>query len=161
MVSSPMRTRNALVPELAVRDIARSLAFYVGTLGFSVRYERPEEGFAFISLGDADVMLDEIGKGRTFQVAGAPLDHPLGRGLNLQIVAPALDPLLLALERENVPLILPVEDRWYRTADHESGVRQFAVADPDGYLLRFIRSIGRRPLPTPRPSAARHPPDRA
>ncbi len=33
-----------LVPELIVTDIERSLAFYVGVLGFSVLYERPEEG---------------------------------------------------------------------------------------------------------------------
>jgi catechol 2,3-dioxygenase-like lactoylglutathione lyase family enzyme len=34
----------ALVPELSVADIAASRRFYCDILGFSVRYERPEEG---------------------------------------------------------------------------------------------------------------------
>ncbi|WP_273185913.1 VOC family protein [Hyphomonas adhaerens] len=36
----------ALVPELYVSDLAQSLDFYCGALGFSVVYQRPEERFA-------------------------------------------------------------------------------------------------------------------
>ena len=68
-----------VVPELDVADLARSLSFYVDVLGFSVRFERPEE------------------------------------------------------------------ERWYRKRDEEVGNRQFVVVDPDGYLLRFFTSLGRRP----------------
>jgi hypothetical protein len=35
-----------VVPELDVADLARSLRFYVGALGFGCRTERPEERFA-------------------------------------------------------------------------------------------------------------------
>jgi len=28
----------------------------------------------------------------------------------------------------------------------EAGNRQFIVADPDGYLLRFFSDVGRRPV---------------
>ena len=30
--------------------------------------------------------------------------------------------------------------------DVETGVLQFAVADPDGYLVRLSQSLGQRPL---------------
>ena len=30
--------------------------------------------------------------------------------------------------------------------EHEAGVTQFLVADPDGYLIRFQASLGRRPF---------------
>jgi catechol 2,3-dioxygenase-like lactoylglutathione lyase family enzyme len=33
----------ALVPELYVSEIGRSLHFYTGVLGFAVLYDRPEE----------------------------------------------------------------------------------------------------------------------
>lgn len=37
------------------------------------------------------------------------------------------------------------ETKWYRVSDtEEAGVRQFLVTDPDGYLIRFQSSIGRR-----------------
>lgn len=41
---------------------------------------------------------------------------------------------------------IPFEDRWYREGDTELGNRQFVVADPDGYLLRFFTDLGQRPL---------------
>ncbi len=45
--------RNALVPELAVSDWQKSRAFYCDLIGFHVVYERAEEGFAYLALGDA------------------------------------------------------------------------------------------------------------
>ncbi len=135
----------ALVPELAVRDTRASLRFYEDLLGFAVLYERPEEGFAYLRRGEADLMLDEIGRGRTFGVEGAPLAHPLGRGMNLQIEVEAIGPLVAALARAGVDLHLPVEERWYRRGARELGVRQFVVADPDGYLLRMAEGLGERP----------------
>ena len=134
---------NALIPELAVVSCAESLAFYLDLLGFSVAYERPEEGFAFLEFGDAQLMLDQIGLGRTFDGDG-PLTRPLGRGINLQIKVPAIGPLLARLERADWPLYLPPEERWYRGGARELGNRQFVVADPDGYLLRFFEELGVR-----------------
>lgn len=135
---------NALIPEFAVADIAASLDFYVGWLGFTKEYERPEEGFAFISLGAAQLMLDQIGLGRTFETA--PLDPPLGRGCNLQIAVSVekFEAILRALDAAGTALFLPPEEKWYAQGNVELGQRQFAVADPDGYLLRFASDLGRR-----------------
>ena len=43
-----------------------------------------------------------------------------------------------------VAIFLPLEERWYRRERDEIGVRQFAIQDPDGYLLRFSQVIGAR-----------------
>jgi hypothetical protein len=43
-------------------------------------------------------------------------------------------------------MFLPLEEKWYRRAAAEVAVRQFAVQDPDGYLVRLSQSIGMRPL---------------
>ena len=40
-----------------------------------------------------------------------------------------------------IPLFLDLEEKWYRTGDGETGVLQFVVADPDGYLLRFYEPL--------------------
>jgi catechol 2,3-dioxygenase-like lactoylglutathione lyase family enzyme len=41
-------------------------------------------------------------------------------------------------------IVIPLEERWYRQNEVEYGRKQFVVADPDGYLLRFSTSLGQR-----------------
>ncbi|MEO8607186.1 MAG: VOC family protein [Chloroflexota bacterium] len=137
-------TSNALVPELSVSSFEKSLDFYTRILGFSVAYDRLEEGFAFLVLDGAQIMIDEIGKGRTWKTAD--FDFPLGRGINLQIEVENVDSILTNLQQNHVPLFLELEEKWYRVGDHEVGNRQFLVQDPDGYLLRFTQDLGERPL---------------
>ena len=135
---------NALVPELSITDFEKSLDFYVHTVGFSVVYQREEEGFAFLSLGQAQIMIDQIDKGRTWRTA--ELEYPLGRGVNFQFKLEEIAPLLERLKHHQIDLLLPVEEKWYRKNDTEIGNRQFLVQDPDGYLLRFTEDLGVRPL---------------
>ncbi|MHC2184757.1 catechol 2,3-dioxygenase-like lactoylglutathione lyase family enzyme [Rathayibacter agropyri] len=132
-----------LVPELLVENLERSLAFWCGPCGFRLHYSRPEEGFAYLVLGTAHVMLEEAGLGRNW-LAGA-LEQPFGRGMNLQVHVEDADYHAVALAEAGVALFSPLESRWYRVGAEEVGVRQLVVADPDGYLLRFQSSLGRRP----------------
>ena len=134
----------ALVPELDVSDLARSLAFYVGVLGFSVAFERPEEGFAYIRRGDAELMLEAAaGPGRRFRTA--PLERPFGRGVNLQIAVADVRALHDRVILAGLSPLIALEERWYRRAEMETGLRQFVLVDPDGYLLRFAQALGERP----------------
>jgi catechol 2,3-dioxygenase-like lactoylglutathione lyase family enzyme len=133
-----------LIPELDVSDLDRSLAFYVNVVGFRVLYDRPEERFAFLDLDGARLMLEEAaGPGRHFQ--SAPLERPFGRGVNFQIEAANVDALHERVREAGFEIVIPIEERWYRRDQMESGNRQFVVADPDGYLLRFFSDLGRRP----------------
>lgn len=134
-----------LVPELLVADLPRSLAFWRDLIGFTVLFDRPEEGFAYLDLDGAQVMLEERSPDRRNWVTG-PLDPPLGRGLNLQIEVPAVAPILDRLAAAAWPLFLGPEEKWYRTGAVESGQRQFLVQDPDGYLLRLAEVLGERPI---------------
>lgn len=136
-----------LVPELDVSDLALSLDFYVRILGFAVLYERPEEAFAYLGLGSAQIMLHPKSRWQT----GA-LEKPFGRGINLQLNVPDIGALLARLEAAKWPLFHAPEERWYRRHTEYVGVRQFLAQDPDGYLLRFSQRLGLRsePLPVPR-----------
>ena len=132
-----------LVPELLVADIDKSLLFWRDLCGFTVLFDRPEEGFAYLDLAGAQIMLDELGQTRDW-VAG-PLEAPFGRGMNLQISVPAIEPILVALAPAGWPLFMQPEQKWYRTGEVETGVHQFLVQAPDGYLIRFSAYIGERP----------------
>ena len=138
-------TAPKLVPELDVSDLDRSLAVYIGTLGFTCPVSRPEERFAYLVREGVHLMLEEaVGPGRRFHTA--PLEFPFGRGMNLQIEVLDVDALYAAVQQSDLTVRIPLEDRWYRQNQVEVGNRQFVVADPDGYLLRFFSSLGRRPV---------------
>jgi catechol 2,3-dioxygenase-like lactoylglutathione lyase family enzyme len=137
-------SRPRIVPEFYCSDFPRSLHFYVSVLGFAVRYDRPEERFAYLDLNGAELMIEQtMDLSRTF-LAG-PAQYPFGRGVNLQIEVEDADLLYARVQAANSPIFLPLEDRWYRLEEEESGNRQFVVMDPDGYLLRFWHSLGTRP----------------
>lgn len=138
----------ALIPEFSVSDIAASLRFYRDILGWQIVYDRPEEEFAYLRMGGADLMIDGLNVGRNFDTTLTATDHPFGRGASLQIEVADITPLLTALSQADYPLHLPLEEKWYRSGREEIGQRQFIVADPDGYLLRFCQALGRRPIRT-------------
>ena len=132
-----------LVPELKVSDFARSLAFYVDLAGFSILYDRPEFEFAYLSLGGAELMIEQDdGMWRT-----GPLEHPYGRGINLQIEVSDVEAIYRRFVARGHPIMVPLETRWYRRDDVYLGQKQFLVQDPDGYLLRFGEDLGARPEP--------------
>jgi catechol 2,3-dioxygenase-like lactoylglutathione lyase family enzyme len=134
---------SSLIPELDVSDLDRSLKFYVDVIGFGVLYDRPEERFAFLDLDGARLMLEEAaGPGRRFR--SAPLERPYGRGVNFQIEVANVDAMHERVRKAGFDPIVPIEKRWYRRDEIESGHRQFVVADPDGYLLRFFSDLGRQ-----------------
>lgn len=136
--------RARMVAELMVKDLARSRQFWIDLCGFEVVYQREEEGFVFLDRGGAQFMLEEV-RGDDGWIT-APLEAPLGRGVNFEIKVDSVDVLHKRLVDAGWPLYRQMQERWYRSDDVEIGVRQFLVQDPDGYLLRFSEWIGDRPL---------------
>jgi catechol 2,3-dioxygenase-like lactoylglutathione lyase family enzyme len=133
----------ALIPELICSDLHRSMLFYVDVLGFELAYQRTEDKFAFLTLGEAHLMLEQADTGRKFLVG--PLEHPYGRGMNLQIRVENVVSLYAGVVTDGAPITLELEEKWYRIGDELAGNRQFVVEDPDGYLLRFYQDLGRKP----------------
>jgi catechol 2,3-dioxygenase-like lactoylglutathione lyase family enzyme len=133
---------SALVPELLVRDLAASLAFFRDLCGFEVRFARPEDGFVYLELGAAQIMLAEIAPDAW--VVG-PLEPPFGRGINFQVEVPDARALHDRILGAGVALYQPLDTAWYREGGDEHGQTEFLVQDPDGYLFRFVEYLGRRP----------------
>jgi catechol 2,3-dioxygenase-like lactoylglutathione lyase family enzyme len=145
----PMTAENSItwarmVPELLVTDIGKSLRFWRDVCGFAVLFDRPDEGFAYLDLDGAQIMLDEIGQTRNWETG--LMEVPFGRGVNFQVNVPAIEPILTALAQADWPLYMKPEQKWYRTGEVETGVHQFLVQDPDGYLVRFSAYMGERPV---------------
>ncbi|MFC0195129.1 bleomycin resistance protein [Aureimonas pseudogalii] len=132
----------ALTPELDVLDPDASLSFWCGLLGFEVAYDRPAARFAFLARGRAQIMVCQT-NGRWLT---GPLERPLGRGVNFQIMVDRLDPILASLYLASWQLFENPSVAWYRIGDEERGQRECLVQDPDGYLVRLAENVSQRTL---------------
>lgn len=151
---STRKARPRLVPELLVTDIAASLAFWRDVLGFRILYERSEEGFAYLDLDGAEIMLDQRNPPAPDRVSvweTGPMERPFGRGINLEIQIVDLDAHVARLTHAGIPIRHGPEEVWYRTGAADLGVRQLLVLDPDGYLVRLQQVLGERPSGNARP----------
>ena len=139
-----------LVPEFDCSDFEASLSFYVGVLGFTLRYDRPEAKFAYLEREGAELMLEELSPESWLTGEMTP---PFGRGINFQIEVGDVAALRDAVRGASVAVYREIEDAWYRAGSAYTGNRQFVVQDPDGYLLRFFQDLGRRQTPPEQPGA--------
>ena len=111
-----------VAPEFYVRDLATSLSFYE-KLGF-VRL-RVERDFAVLGLGDAHVML------ATFR---EPPSQEPRLEVNVRIMVDNVDEMYGRAVGAGGRIPVAIANRDY-------GLRDFIVADPDGFCLRFASPI--------------------
>ncbi len=128
---------NALVPELSVSDIQKSLAFYVGVLNFKIEYERPGDKFAYLSYGDAQLMIEQVND--HWHVG--PLSYPFGRGINLQIETTEIDLIQQSLKTAGINPFKDIFESTYTADTQTFKQREILIQDPDGYLLRFSEDV--------------------
>ncbi|MEG3111057.1 VOC family protein [Pantoea sp. T14] len=129
---------NRMVPELTVTDFPASLYFYVDVLGFNIVIKRSDPDFAYVSLGEAQIMLEQ------YHAEGwntSELVKPLGRGVNFQIEVDDIEQILARLLAHGISLSRALRDNHYSTGETIACQREFLVQDPDGYLLRFSQYI--------------------
>ncbi len=131
-----------MVPELTVSDFGRSLEFYTGLLGFSVRNRREVPPFAYLEQETVHIMLEQF-HAESWQTG--ELAPPFGRGVNFQLELTAIAPIYGRLQVAGYPLFEEMSEEWYETGDTVSGQKEFLVQDPDGYLLRFTEFLGEKP----------------
>jgi len=128
---------NGLIPELSVSDITVSKEFYIGILGFRLEYERTADRFAFVSFGEAQIMLEEInGHWNT-----GTLEYPFGRGANFQIAAQDVLCISERIKEHGIALFKDVFESYYEGSGTMIIEKEILVKDPDGYLLRFSQTI--------------------
>ena len=129
---------NRMVPELTVTDFPASLNFYTHVLGFNIMIRRTEPEFAYISLGEAQLMLEQFHPGGWNM---AELTRPLGRGVNFQIEVDDVEQIFARVSSHGVTLYRDLRDNHYSIGETTVCQREFLVQDPDGYLLRFSQYI--------------------
>ena len=119
-----------LTPNLLVASVERSLAFYVDTLGFERGMTVPDASpfaFAAVTSGAVEIFFNDA--------AGAVKEYPgfagkpIGATGTLFIEVEGVDALHARLAPK-VKIVMPIVTQFY-------GMREFAIADPDGYVITF------------------------
>lgn len=128
---------NALIPELSVTDIQKSLFFYVDVLNFKVEYERKADKFAFLSYGEAQLMIEQENDHWTV----AKAQYPFGRGMNLQIETTEIYRIQKSLEEHHLKPFKDIFESAYASNEKVFRQLEILILDPDGYLLRFSQDI--------------------
>jgi catechol 2,3-dioxygenase-like lactoylglutathione lyase family enzyme len=119
-----------LVTEIVVCDMKRSVAFY-RSLGFEVL--RHGGDFVELTWEDHRLYLAEIS---TFpEIQGAELAQPARfPPANVRVMVPNVDECWKVATDIGARVIIPIGDRYY-------GLRDFTIADPDGFGVRFASPL--------------------
>lgn len=115
-----------LVAEIVVKDIRRSVVFYQ-RLGFQVL--RDGGDFMELTWEDHRLFLAEVSAFRdaTAALFATPPAFPLA---NIRVMVPNVDECWKLANEIDARIIIPIADRYY-------GLRDFTIADPDGFGVRF------------------------
>ena len=123
---------NSLIPELSVTNIEKSKEFYL-SLGFKIKYERPENKFCFLELEENQIMIEEINDNWNT----GTLEYPFGRGINISMSVSKVKELYNNIINKNIKPFKELETHSYRVDEINYEDIEFLIQDPDGYLLRF------------------------
>jgi catechol 2,3-dioxygenase-like lactoylglutathione lyase family enzyme len=122
-----------LVTEIVVRDIKRSTEFY-RLLGF----ELLRDGGDFVELTWEDHRLFLAELSAFHEVDGVELPAPLRFPLaNIRVMVPNVDYHWRLANEIGARIIVPIADRYY-------GLRDFIIADLEGFGVRFASALGER-----------------
>ena len=124
----------SVTPNLIVRDIAASTAFYRDVLGFSIKQTVPDaEPFAFVWLerDGVPVFLNDP-KAAAEDYPGAS-ERPSGGTATLFFVIEGVDAYHAAVAPK-ARVVMPLKTQFY-------GMREFAITDPDGHIITFAERV--------------------
>jgi len=122
-----------LVTEIVVRDIGRSVGFY-RSLGFELL--RDGGDFVEPTWEDHRLFLAELSAFRNAPQAelAAPPQFPVA---NVRVMVADVDECWRRANDVGAVIVIPIADRYY-------GLRDFTIADPDGFGVRFASLLAGR-----------------
>jgi len=129
-----------VTPNLVVADVARSLAFYRDVLGFSLVTTVPDAApfaFAWMQRDGVSVFLNSLESVRAehAELAARPIGGTASLFIVLQAdtIAAGVDAMLAGIAGR-ARVLMELKNQFY-------GMREFAIEDPDGYLIIFAQEL--------------------
>src|SRR5213593_311264 len=124
-----------LTPNLLVANVERSLAFYEGVLGFERGPTVPEQSpFAFASVTSGPIEIFFNDAATAIKEYPAFAGRPIGTTGTMYIEVDGVDALHDRVKTA-AKITMPLVTQFY-------GAREFAIEDPDGYVITFAERVG-------------------
>ena len=123
-----------LTPNLLVANVERSLAFYVETLGFARGMTVPDASplvFAAVTSGGVEIFFNDAAT--AVKEYPAFDGRPIGATGTMFIELEGVDALHERI-KSSVTITMPLVTQFY-------GMREFAILDPDGYVITFAERV--------------------
>ncbi|OAI41478.1 hypothetical protein AYO38_03575 [bacterium SCGC AG-212-C10] len=120
-----------VIPSIRVQDVARSVQFYIGTLGFELQRGPDISDNNSLKFGDAQIMIEASASFYSDAYNSAIRERLGGRGANaFYIEASDLAAMYASVLAKGANVIDPLAVR-------DWGQSEFTVEDPDGNWLTF------------------------
>lgn len=117
-----------LVSEIVCRDVQRAAKFY-RSLGFDL--VRDDGDFVILAWEGHHLFLGELASFHDHEVDHVELPSvPSFPAAYLRVMVPDVDVYWQRVQELGAPILVSIADRYY-------GIRDFIIADPDGYGIRF------------------------
>ena len=128
-------TFKKLTPNLVVSNVEQSVAFYRDVLGFQFAFGVPDQEprvFAAVVRDGLEVFfnLPDASNQDYPDLRGRPIGGALTQFIELDS---GIEDLFRAVSAK-ARVVMPLKDQFY-------GMREFAIADPDGWILTFAQRI--------------------
>jgi uncharacterized glyoxalase superfamily protein PhnB len=124
----------SVTPNLLVKDVARSTAFYRDVLGFNIGEHVPDaEPFVFVMLDRDGVPVFLNDKTAALQDHPEMAATPFGGTNTMFFTITGVDELYAAVAPK-ATVVMALKNQFY-------GMREFAVTDPDGHVITFAERI--------------------
>ena len=136
-----MTTFSKLTPNLLVADVERSLDFYTKVLGFARGSTVPEQSpfvFGSVVSGPVEIFFNERETAAKEYpgIAGKPIG--ITGTMFIELEGTGIIEHLHDRLKRTVPIVMDLVTQWY-------GVKEFAIADPDGYVITFAERVAADP----------------
>lgn len=128
-MSNYVHSTEQLVTEIMVKDIRKSMSFYQ-QLGFVLL--RDAGDFAELTWEDHRLFLAEVSAVHDLKIEN--LQQSAFPIANVRVMVPDVDAYWKLANQIGARVIVPIADRYY-------GLRDFTIADPDGFGVRFASKI--------------------
>jgi len=124
-----------LTPNLVVRDVAASMEFYCGVLGFERGQTVPERApfvFGIVTQGAAEIFFND----QKAVAADHPAlgQRPVGGALTLYIEVQDIEELFRNVQQRGVKITMPMKEQFY-------GMKEFGMEDPEGWEITFAERM--------------------
>lgn len=128
-----------ITPNLIVKDVSASLAFYEEVLGLPRAIlvpENPPFVFGSVAAGGIEIFFNQQAHvaAEATEFSKELASRPIGGSFTMFIEVEGIDEILTKVKKHGAKIVMPLQEMFY-------GMKECAFLDPDGYIVSLAERI--------------------